>query len=349
MKLDDLWYDNHPFSLALIPLSWLFCAIVKIRQKAYQYNLLARHRISVPVIIVGNLSVGGTGKTPLVIWLAKFLKQQGFKPGIISRGYGGQANHFPQTVDYNSDPKWVGDEPILLARHSDCPVVVAPKRILAAQSLLKNHPCDVIISDDGLQHYALHRDIEMVVVDENRRYGNQRCLPAGPLREPMSRLLNIDFLVIKKNPKLKLWTPARLLESKALALGFSMHYTVQSLKRVDNNNISQPLSKFAGKTVHAIAGIGYPEKFFNELRDNGLILHCHIFPDHYYYKNSDIQFNDDLPIIMTEKDAVKCEHFANPKHWYLPIEAQLVDTFKIELLNKLKEISSKINFGLHQS
>ncbi|EDN68131.1 Tetraacyldisaccharide-1-P 4'-kinase [Beggiatoa sp. PS] len=334
MKLDDLWYGNHPLSLALIPFSWLFCAIVKIRQKAYQYNLLTSHRVSVPVIIVGNLSVGGTGKTPLVIWLAKFLTQQGFKPGIISRGYGGHAKKWPQPVYPDSDPNLVGDEPILLARHSDCPVVVAPQRILAAQNLLKNHPCNVIISDDGLQHYALHREIEIVVVDENRRYGNQHCLPAGPLREPMSRLLNIDFLVIKKNPKLKLWTP----KSKTLALGFSMHYTAQSLKRVDNNTISQPLSKLVGKTVHAIAGIGYPEKFFNELRDNDLTLHCHTFPDHYYYKNSDIQFNDNLPIIMTEKDAVKCQPIASPKHWYLPIEAKIADTFKTELLNKLKEI-----------
>jgi tetraacyldisaccharide 4'-kinase len=323
MKFDSIWYGKHPLRLALAPLSWLFCAIVKVRQRAYRHGLLTRQKFPIPVIIAGNITVGGTGKTPLVIWLGQFLKKQGFKPGIVSRGYGGRAEKWPQRVYPDSEPTLVGDEALLLARHSGCPVVVAPKRIKAVQTLLENHDCDLIISDDGLQHYALHRDIEIAVLDDIRRYGNKRCLPAGPLREPMTRLKQIDFIVTK---------------GAALSQEFSMQYDLKPLQRVIDDNVSQPLAALRGQTVHAVAGIGHPAKFFTRLRDNGLKLRCHEFPDHHYYSQTDIHFNDDKPVIMTEKDAVKCRHFAGPQHWYLPIEARLPNLFGERLLHKLKGI-----------
>lgn len=335
MKWNNIWYSKHLLALTLAPLSWLFCAIVQIRRYAYQYGLLANHRVPVPVIIVGNITVGGTGKTPLVIWLGQFLKQQGFTPGIVSRGYGGRAKKWPQSVYPDSDPYLVGDEPVLLARHSGCPVTVAPQRIAAVQSLLENHNCNLIISDDGLQHYALARDIEIAVIDGTRRYGNQRCLPAGPLREPLNRLQTIDFLVtkIKSIPYLKETGLVTTMPNE-----FLMQPLNQSLRRVTDDSIVLALSTLREHSVHAVAGIGHPAHFFTDLCDNGLKVHCHEFPDHYHYCQTDIEFDDDLPVIMTEKDAVKCRAFASSRHWYLPIEANLPDTFGKRLLELLKKL-----------
>ncbi|RKZ38105.1 MAG: tetraacyldisaccharide 4'-kinase [Gammaproteobacteria bacterium] len=325
MKFNNIWYGKHPLGLALAPVAWLFCAVVRIRRLAYKHGLLTSHRVPVPVIVVGNITVGGTGKTPLVIWLAQFFKKQGFKPGIVSRGYGGRAIKWPQPVYPNSDPHIVGDEPVLLARHCGCPVVVAPKRIKAVQNLLENNDCNLIISDDGLQHYALYRDLGIAVLDDVRRYGNRRCLPAGPLREPVSYLKKIDFLVTK---------------GAALRNEFSMQYDLKPLRHVMDENISKPLAVFRGQTVHAVAGIGHPAKFFTRLRNSGLKLLIHEFPDHHYYSQTDIQFQDNLPVIMTEKDAVKCVHFAGIQHWYLPIEARLPKIFADSLLQKLKGIEN---------
>lgn len=320
MKLDSIWYSNHPLGFALAPLGWMFCGIVKLRGLAYRKGLFKSHRVSVPVIVVGNLTVGGTGKTPLVIWLGKFLKQHGFKPGIISRGYKGRATQWPQPVYAHSDPLIVGDEPILLARHSGCPVAVAPRRLTAAQYLLEHFDCDLIISDDGLQHYALQRDISILVLDDIRRYGNRRCLPAGPLRESLNRLKEMDFVVTK---------------GAALHHEFSMQYDLKLLRQVSNTTVTQPLSALRSHRVHAVAGIGHPIRFFNRLSDHGLKLRCHEFPDHHFYQKNDITFEDNLPVIMTEKDAVKCESFAGPQHWYLPIEARLPPLFGETLLQRL--------------
>ncbi len=329
MKLDTIWYSNHPLGLPLVPVSWLFCAAVNLRKQAYQRGLLKVHQVQVPVIIVGNLTVGGTGKTPLVIWLAQFLKQHGYKPGIVSRGYKGRAQTWPQPVYPNSDPHLVGDEPILIARHTGCPIAAAPHRVQAVQHLLEQYDCNLIISDDGLQHYALHRNLEIAVIDDIRRYGNHRCLPAGPLREPLSRLTQIHFIVTK---------------GAALEHEFSMQYDLKPLHSLTNDNLTQPLSALRGQTVHAVAGIGHPARFFNRLRDHGLKLRCHEFPDHHYYTATDIQFEDNLPVIMTEKDAVKCQPFAGPQHWYLPIEARLPNDFGKQLLDKLNQLK-KLRYG----
>ncbi len=334
MKFDNILYGKHPLAWLLAPLSWLFCAIVQIRRQAYSIGLLTRHHLPVSIIVVGNITVGGTGKTPIVIALAQCFKKQGFKPGIVSRGYGGRAKTWPQAVYPDSDPRLVGDEPILLARHSGCPVAVAPKRIAAVQSLLDNEQCNVIISDDGLQHYALHRNIEIAVLDDIRRCGNGRCLPAGPLREPLSRLKTVDFILIKSTDSQKK-TP--FLEETGFLTTMTCELIMpDDIKCIVNKHILRPLSTLRDKSVHAIAGIAYPARFFTHLRDNGLKLHCHIFPDHYDYQASDIHFNDDLPVIMTEKDAVKCQHFAGPQHWYLPITIRLPNALTERLLDTLK-------------
>lgn len=329
MKFDTIWYSNHPISFALLPVSWLFCTAVGIRRQAYRYGLLSSRQLPIPVIVIGNITVGGTGKTPLVIWLARLLKQHGYKPGIVSRGYGGKAAQWPQQVYANSDPKIVGDEAILLARHSACPVAVAPKRLQAIDSLILNYQCNVIISDDGLQHYAFKRDIEINVSDDVRRYGNQHCLPAGPLREPLSRLKQIDFLITK----------GAVLRQRMAMQEFSMHYNFKPLRNLKNENLSQSLSTLRGQAVHAIAGIGHPERFFIRLRDQGLKVHPHAFPDHYFYQQEDIDFNDQLPVLMTEKDAVKCHAIADARHWFLPIEANLPMQFAEQLLERLRGVS----------
>lgn len=324
MKINDIWYGNHPLGLLLAPLGGVFCVLVRIRQNLYKLGLLKRQRVPVPVIVVGNITAGGTGKTPLVIWLAQFLQQQGFKPGIVSRGYGGKTQEKYQIVYPHSDPYKVGDEPILLAEQSGCAVVVARQRFLGAQYLVNEQHCNIIICDDGLQHYALYRDIEIAVLDDIRRFGNRRCLPAGPLREPVSRLEQIHFLVTK---------------GAALSHEFSMQYLdTKTLFSVSDPTVSRPLLKLRGQPVHAIAGIGHPDKFFNRLRDYGLKIRCHEFTDHAVYTEKDIQFPDDLPIIMTEKDAVKCKTIANARHWYLPIKARLPVNFGERLLKHIEQI-----------
>ncbi len=337
MKIEDIWYNNHPLGLVLVPLSWVFCSVASLRRWAYQTNLLKKYHLSVPVIIVGNITVGGTGKTPLVIWLANYLKQQGYHPGIVSRGYGGKAHQWPQQVHPDSDPRVVGDEAILLASHTDCPIAVAPQRILAINTLLERYDCDLIISDDGLQHYAMPRNIEISVLDEVRRYGNRRCLPAGPLREPVRRLKQIDFLVVKGPALRNQFSEVISGYRKQVSVPeFPMHYNFAPLRNLKYEKLTQTLADFRGKTVHAIAGIGYPSRFFKRLQDHGLKLLCHEYPDHYYYEKQDIVFDDELPVIMTEKDAVKCRQFATKHHWYLPIEAHLPDLFGEQLLRKLK-------------
>ncbi|MDM8565528.1 tetraacyldisaccharide 4'-kinase [Candidatus Halobeggiatoa sp. HSG11] len=323
MTLDDLWYKKHPFSILLIPLAWIFCIVVRIRRQAYKHNFFTRKHIPVPVIVVGNITVGGTGKTPLVSWLGRFLKQQGFKPGIISRGYKGNAKEWPQVVYPDSDPYLVGDEPVLLARQSNCPVVVSPNRFQAASVLY--HDCDIIISDDGLQHYALFHDIRIAIVDATRRYGNQRCLPAGPLREPLNSLTEMDFIIVNGS------------QNKSENI---MQYQVKPLCKVLDNQVLCDLTELRGQTVHAVAGIGNPDKFFSFLREKGLIIHQHPFPDHHHYQPKNIQFNDNLLVIMTEKDAVKCQTFANQQHLYLPIDIdinfsnQLLSLINLRVKNK---------------
>lgn len=299
--VNKIWYQRHFLAYALLPFSGLYYLIITIRKALYKLGIKKITKFKVPVIIVGNITVGGTGKTPLVIWLAEFLRQQGFKPGIISRGYGGKNITYPYVVTPNSDAAQVGDEPLLIARRTKCTVVIAPKRVVAAQKLLASSNCNIIISDDGLQHYALGRDLEIAVLDGARRLGNDFLLPAGPLREPKNRLNKVDLIVVN---------------------GDNMQLIPENV-----------IKKFKGKTVHAVAAIGNPQRFFQMLQSYNIEVIAHPFPDHHVFTATDLAFNDDLPILMTEKDAVKCENFSNAKYFCIPVTAELNKGFQQQLLN----------------
>lgn len=312
-------YTRSPMVWPLLPLSGLYCAVVVLRRWAYRVGLKKTQRLDVPVIVIGNLTVGGTGKTPLVTWLAQFLKEHGYRPGLVARGYGGKATHWPQTVTPDSDPALVGDEPVLLARATGCPMVVAPDRVAAARALLAEHDCNVILSDDGLQHYALGRDIEIAVIDGERRFGNGHCLPAGPLREPARRLKEIDLIV----------------SNGAARQG---EFAMQMHTGEANNLVSgerRALETFRGQPVHAVAGIGNPTRFFTALRDAGLTIEPHTFPDHHAYRPEDLAFGA-APVLMTEKDAVKCRHFAQANLWAVGTQVDLPDGFGARVLTRLR-------------
>ncbi len=316
-----MWYQKYVVLWPLIPVSVLFSLIVRIRQKLYRYGILPKKRFPVPVIVVGNLTVGGTGKTPLVIHIAELLKQNGFKPGIVSRGYKGK-HKGPVSVFKDSDPKMVGDEAVLLAKYLSCPVFIARNRKVALKKLLQMNKVDVVISDDGLQHYALHRNIEIAVLDGQRRFGNGYCLPAGPLREPEERLKRVDLIV----------NNGGILKEDE----YQMEYVPRPLYSALYTMHKQPLDSFKGQVVHAIAGIGNPTRFFQLLVSYGLQIIPHIYPDHHKFSPKDIYFSDNLSVIMTEKDAVKCMQFADTRHWVLPIKASVTPLFDEKLLNLLK-------------
>jgi tetraacyldisaccharide 4'-kinase len=301
--LDKFWYGGVPPRWWMMPLSALYGAISKIRRSAYSLRLARSTHLPCPVVVVGNLTVGGTGKTPLVCWLAGQLIELGFRPGVVSRGYGG-ASRAARLVQASDHSDQVGDEAILLARRSRAPVATGRNRPAAAQ-LLINAGCDVIVSDDGLQHYALQRDCEIVVIDGDRRFGNGRLLPAGPMRETQARLRHVDAVVVnggdaERDGALRM----RLLATGAVAMKYGT---------------SKPLREFSGRPVHAVAAIGNPQRFFAMLRAVGISVIEHALPDHAKLGIDDISFADDLPVLMTEKDAVKCRDIAGPHHWYVPV------------------------------
>jgi tetraacyldisaccharide 4'-kinase len=321
-RLDHYWYLRSPWLILLTPLSLCFRLLVGLRRFAYRRGLLRTHRLPVPVIVVGNITAGGTGKTPLVAWLAGYLSGLGYRPGIVARGYGGTASSWPQQVRPDSDPAVVGDEAVLLAGLTGCPMAVAPNRYQAAEALVRYHGCDVVISDDGLQHYAMQRDIEVVVIDGVRRFGTGFMLPAGPLREPVARLREVDLVVVN-----------------GLGAGgeFPMKLkTGMAVNLLDETRI-RPLTDFQRGRVHAVAGIGNPERFFMSLRSVLGRVETHPFPDHYHFRRNDILFDDDAPVLMTAKDAVKCRRFATGNEWYVPVTAELGRDFCARLDVLLRE------------
>lgn len=324
-RLDDYWDSLNGISLALLPLSWLFAVLVWLRGRAYSMGLLKVHRLSVPVIVVGNITVGGTGKTPLVVWLVQWLCRKGMRPGVISRGYGGNSGEGPRQVDATSLASEVGDEPLLIARRTGCPVYVCSDRVAAARALLQQSECDIIISDDGMQHYALGRDIEIAVIDGSRRFGNGLSLPAGPLRERPVRLKTVDLVVVN---------------GEAMAGESGMAIRPGAVINLSDNDRSCRLEDFAGQTVHAVAGIGNPSRFFAMLRQQGLEVREHAFSDHHRFSAEDLSLDDELPILMTEKDAVKCVDFAQPRHWYVQAEAELDESFAQDLDTLLRGVVS---------
>ena len=300
------WKRWHPVALLLFPLSLLMRGLVFIRRLAYRLRLLPVYHSPVPVIVVGNLTVGGTGKTPLVIWLCKYLQSLGYTPGVVIRGYGGKATSWPQQVRADSDPQVAGDEPVVIADLTGSPVCASPSRADAARALLEHADCDVIISDDGLQHFALDRDIEIVVIDGERRFGNGMLLPAGPLRESVKRLRHVDFVIVnghcQDNEHCMLLEPGQVVN---LA-----------------NGETTPLEGFRGQRVHLVTGLGNPKRFIDMLNDAGLETELHLFADHHTYSHGDLAFDDDMPVIMTAKDAVKIRPFADRRCWYLALEVR---------------------------
>lgn len=303
------WNSPHPIARMLLPLSWLYGGIIIVRRWMYQHRWMKSYRAPVPVIVVGNITVGGAGKTPFVIWLVTTLRESGLRVVVVSRGYGGQAACDPIAVKADSDPRIVGDEAVLLAKRTGCPVYVGRDRGRVVQQALAEQDCDIVVADDGLQHYALERDIEIALIDGERRFGNPWLLPAGPLREPLARLNEVDFVVAK---------------SEAAAEETLMLLMPSAIRRVGDPTEQTPWTQWRGLTVHAVAAIGNPTSFFSLLRGQGLTIIEHPFPDHYLFENKDLEFGDGLPVFMTEKDSVKCHHLVSTRNsWYVEVSAQI--------------------------
>lgn len=324
--LTRLWYGNAPLAAFLEPLACLYGAVVRLRRRAYAARLLRQYRVGIPVVVVGNLVVGGTGKTPLVAWLALELKARGYGVGIISRGYG-RAGSAVRLVEANATWQDVGDEPLLLAERTGCITAVGADRV-AAGRLLRAQGVDLIVSDDGLQHLRLARDCRIVVVDAERGFGNGRLLPAGPLREPIAQLAEADAVVVNGA------SPAAMLFElcQSFAAPVVQMQLVPGAAQALSGTGERALASFSGSRVHGVAGIGNPARFFRELRRFGLEVIEHAFSDHHPLVASDLDFGDDLPVLMTEKDAVKCRGFADARLWSVPVTAQLDDAHTSELL-----------------
>ena len=303
---DRIWYRPNPLKWLLWPLGGVYRLTAAGRRLVYRWGIRPVIRLPVPVVVVGNITVGGTGKTPLVIWLAGELQARGYRVGIVSRGYRGSSKAWPQHVDRSSDPGLVGDEPVLLARATGCPVSAGPDRVEAARALLARDRVDVLLADDGLQHYALGRVMEVVVVDGERGMGNGFCLPAGPLREPGGRLARAGAVVVNGGD----WGGAGVFRACPRA---------QSLYRL-RGSARKSLEEFRGVRVHAVAAIGHPARFFRLLEEAGVRVRPHPFPDHAVLDGADLCFEDADPVLVTEKDAVKCQRFAHDDLWCVPIE-----------------------------
>ncbi len=314
------WYAPTKLAWVLAPLSWVFQLICFMRYQFYLWH--KKEPLPVPIIVVGNITIGGTGKTPFVCRLVKYLKQQGRNPGIILRGYGGTPGVAVMSVQKESKAFEVGDEALLLAHKCDCPIVIGKKRYEAAQFLFKNHTVDIIISDDGLQHYALPRNIEIVIIDGEKRFGNGFCLPVGPLRESVQRLNRVDFVVTNGQALEKEWPMQTTLDEKCVYL--------------DDEKRERPLADFVGETVHAIAGVGNPQRFFNMLKAKGINVIEHPFPDHYSFQETDLIFSENYPVLMTEKDAVKCKSIKGRGAWVVSLSVDLPPPLFEEMMRRLQ-------------
>ncbi len=307
-------------SSLLLPVSYCFWILAKLRKLSYSCGIFRTYHAPVPVIVVGNITVGGTGKTPLVVWLAQLLKEKGWRPGVICSGYGGCSKNRPILVSSDTSLEAVGDEALLLFEKVLCPVVAGSRRSECVEMLVNEYSVDIVVSDDGLQHYALERDIEIAVIDGSRPFGNKRLLPAGPLRENKKRLENVDFIVVKDC----------VSEHET-----GMLYEPTNLVNFLNPYSQATLESFKGITVNAVAGVGNNESFFKLLLERGINFIPREFPDHYIYSSADLDFSDNLPIIMTEKDAVKCKVFAKENWWFLSIVATLPYEFEVQFLKKI--------------
>ena len=320
------WSKPNVLTTVLKPISRLYDGVFSVRKRAYNKGLLKSYRAPLPVIVIGNLTVGGTGKTPLVIHLVQQLESLGLNPGVISRGYSGEADSYPLEVTASTPVEQSGDEPALIVKRTSAPMAVGPNRQDSIELLIERHSIDIIVSDDGLQHLALERDVEVCLLDDTVELENENLLPAGPYREPLSRLMTVDFIVrhggVVGNAENQ----------------FSMHLEPRP-----------PVALLASKTkvfpksetIEAVAGIGQPQRFFDTCRSMNLTINEHSFADHYQFTRDDLEFGG-RTVLMTEKDAVKCSSFATGNHWFLPVDAVLTEGFA-ESIAKTAQHNFKLN------
>ena len=340
--IEKVWFKQHQAKWLLVPLllpiTLLFYVLTSLRRVLYRLGLFKSFKVSAPVIVVGNIGIGGNGKTPVVIFLIEQCKKLGLNPGVVSRGYGGQAPHYPYLLGENSTANEAGDEPVLIYNRCNVPVVVGSDRVAAAE-LLMQQGCNIIIADDGLQHYRLARDIELIIVDAKREFGNGLLLPAGPLREGRWRLNSVDYVI----------------SNGALKPESTIHQVTHHLEMIlcpqfvcnikTGEKVSLQVFLKANNTINAMAGIGDPERFFTTLRQQKFTLNNAIgFVDHHHFTDSDLsQFNTEIPLLMTEKDAVKCQAFAKEHWWYVPVGAEFSEQAVKPLLDKISGLVKKTN------
>ncbi|MBN8225649.1 MAG: tetraacyldisaccharide 4'-kinase [Xanthomonadales bacterium] len=325
-KTPAWWFDGAAVPWWAWLLAPLYAGAGALRRRLYAIGLLRERKVPVPVLVIGNLAAGGAGKTPLALALVRRLRDAGWRPGVASRGYGRQDPDVPRWVTAETTPEQGGDEPVLFARRLAVPVRVDRHRHAAARALAEAG-CDIVVCDDGLQHYRLARDLEIEVIDGARRYGNGRMLPAGPLREPVERGRRCDFRVVNLGHA----------AAQDGGTGFG-EWPMQLQARVAQpmaGGRARPLESFVGMRVHAVAGIGNPQRFFDMLRALGIGVIPHAFPDHHAYRAQDLDFGNDQPVLMTEKDAVKCSAFADARCFMVPVEAELPAAFWIALGERL--------------
>lgn len=326
-RLPQRWYSTRPPSLPLRAAALLYEVVTRMRRTSYALGIVRSTTLRVPVVVVGNIAVGGTGKTPLTLWLAEGLTSAGYRPGIVCRSYGGHVR-CAVAVGAGADPRRMGDEAVFMASRASCPVWSGPKRAQTAAAMTSAHPeVDVVLCDDGLQHYALARTVEIAVVDATRGFGNGHLLPAGPLREPVERLRSVEAIVLNGE--------AAVTGLPDTVPTYRMALRGERFVRVGHPGHVRPAGEFAGGRIAAIAGIGHPERFFEHLRSLGLTFTAKAFPDHHDYVPGDLAALEADYVLMTEKDAIKCARFADERMWMLPVSADVEAALLERLLNRL--------------